>query len=124
MWNLVLSAPEFDKSYTFYRFIKEDSYLSGIKIGDLFTETGFVSTTRDPYYRSDLYKFGFILIKIKIPANRIGVALCLETVSHFPEEQEIIFPPNSKFKLISRDNDCVYYHTDSNFSSKIKTKYV
>jgi len=123
MWQLVLTAPKFDKSYIFYRFIKEDSYLRNLKIGDVFTEKGFMSTTRDPFYRSDLYKFGFILIKIKIPANTIGVALCLETISHFAEEQEIIFPPNSKFKLVSRDEQCVYYHTDPHFSSKVKTRY-
>lgn len=123
MWKLVLNSPEFDKSYTIYRFVQEDSYLQHLKIGDVFTEKGFMSTTRDPFYRSDLYKFGFILIKINIPANKKGVALCIETISHFPEEQEIIFPPNTKFKLIRRDDDCLYYHTDPLFSSKIKTRY-
>lgn len=123
MWNLILTAPEFDKSYTFYRFVGKDDYLRHVKIGDVYTEKGFMSTTRDPFYRADLYKFGFILIKVKVPANKNGVALCLETISHFPEEQEIIFPPNSKFKLISRDENCEYYHTDTNFTSKIKTRY-
>lgn len=123
MWKLVLTAPKFDKSYIFYRFIKDDNHLRNLNLGDIFTEKGFMSTTRDPFYRSDLYKFGFILIKVKIPANIIGVALCLETISHFAEEQEIIFPPNSKFKLISRDDKCLYYHTDPHFSSKVKTRY-
>lgn len=123
MWQLVLDSPTFDKEYIVYRFVKEDTYLSNLDIGDIFTEKGFMSTTRDPFYRSDLYKFGFILIKIRIPKNIKGIALCLETVSHFPEEQEIIFSPNTKFKLISKDSDCVYFHTDESFSSKIKTKY-
>lgn len=123
MWNLVITAPPFDKSYIFYRFIGRDDYLKNIKVGDIYTEQGFMSATRDPFYRADLYKFGFILIKIKVPAGKVGVALCLETISHFPEEQEIIFSPNSKFKLISRDLDAVYYHTDINFSSKVKTRY-
>lgn len=123
MWNLVLTAPKFDKQYIVYRFVGRDDYLKNTKIGEIYTEKGFMSTTRDPFYRADLYKFGFILIKIKIPSDKVGVALCLETISHFPEEQEIIFPPNSKFKLISRDDNCEYYHTDINFMSKIKTKY-
>ena len=123
MWNLVLTAPEFDKQYVVYRFVGRDDYLKNIKVGEFYTEKGFMSTTRDPFYRADLYKFGFILIKIKIPANKKGVALCLETISHFPEEQEIIFPPNTKFKLLSRDENCEYYHTDINFTSKIKTRY-
>jgi hypothetical protein len=123
MWNLCTSAPAFDKDYILYRFIKEDSFLSGIKIGQIFIEKSFMSTTRDPFYRSDMYSFGFILIKIHIPKNKKGVALSLETSSHFPEEQEIIFPPGSRFKLISKDLDTIYYHTDLNFTSKVKTKY-
>jgi hypothetical protein len=123
MWNLVLSAPEFDKKYTLYRFIKNDEYLRNLKVNDIFTENGFTSTTRDPFYKSESYQFGFILIKINVPADKKGVALCLETISHFPEEQEIIFPPQSKFKLIKKDADCVYHHTDKDFSAKVKTRY-
>lgn len=123
MWDLVLNAPSFDKSYVFYRFVGRDDYLKSLKLGEIFVEKGFMSTTRDPFYRADLYKFGFILLKIKVPANKVGVALCLETISHFPEEQEIIFPPNTKFKLVARDENCEYYHTDINFTSKIKTRY-
>jgi hypothetical protein len=123
MWNLVNNAPEFDKSYIVYRFIQDDNFLNNLKTGEIYTEKGFMSTTRDPFYRSDLYKFGFILMKIKIPSNRKGVALCLETVSHFPDEQEIIFPPNSKFKLLKIDEECSYYHTEPHYSSKIKTRY-
>lgn len=123
MWNIILTSPEFDQSYVLYRFVQEDNFLKNINIGDIYIENGFMSTTRDPFYRSDLYKFGFILVKIKIPPHKKGIALCLESVSHFPKEQEIIFPPKSKFKLISRDENCIYYHTDLNFSSKIKTKY-
>jgi hypothetical protein len=123
MWNLVINAPPFDNNYTFYRFIHDDSYLSHLKIGDIYTEPGFMSTTRDPFYRADLYKFGFILLKIKVPKNVKGVAMCLELISHFPEEQEIIFSPNSKFKLLKKDEKISYFHTDEAFSSKIKTKY-
>jgi len=123
MWNLIKSAPPFDKSYTLYRFIDDDYFLKDIKIGNVFKEKGFMSTTRDPFYRSDIYKFGFILMKIKIPANIHGVALCLELLSHFPEEEEIIFPPKSKFKLVSKDDNVKFYHTDKDFSSDIKTKY-
>lgn len=123
MWNMVLNSPAFDNEYILYRFVQNDLYIRHIKIGEIFTEDGFMSTTRDPYYKSDVYKFGFILIKIKIPAGKKGVALCLETVSHFPDEQEIIFPPKTQFKLVKRDTDCIYYHTNQQFSSKVKTRY-
>ena len=123
MKKLCMTAPAFDKNYILYRFIKEDSFLNGIKVGQVFIDKSFMSTTRDAFYRSDMYSFGFILIKIHIPKNKKGVALSLETCSHFPEEQEIIFPPGSRFKLISKDSDTTYYHTDLNFTSKVQTKY-
>lgn len=123
MWQLVRESPPFDKPYIFYRFIKVDTYLFDIKLNDVYTEPGFMSTTHGPFYRSDLYQFGFILVKVKIPANIRGIGLCLETISHFPEEQEIIFPPQSKFRLIAKNENCVFFHTDPTFTSKIKTRY-
>lgn len=123
MWETINNAPEFDKSYNVYRFIEDDSYLSHLKINDVFIDPGFISTTRDPFYDSDNYKFGFILIKIKLPSKIKGVALCMETISHFPEEEEIILSPLSKLKLLRKDDNCIYYHTDNNFATKIKTKY-
>ncbi len=123
MWNLCNNAPEFDKDYILYRFIKNDKHLEQLNIGEIFQDDGFLSTTRDPFYKAEEYEFGFILMKIKIPKNKKGVALCIETVSHFPKEQEILFAPKTKFKLISRDNNTIYYHTDPNFSSKVKTRY-
>jgi hypothetical protein len=101
MWKLVLNAPKFDNEYILYRFVETDEYISNLKIGDIYMDNGFMSTTRDPFYRNDLYKFGFILIKIKIPKGIKGVGLCLEMLSHFPEEEEIILPPLTELKLIS-----------------------
>jgi hypothetical protein len=123
LWTLCLNAPSFDNTYIIYRFIHDDSFLSDLKIGDEFQDKGFMSSTRDPFYKSDSYSFGFILLKIRIPKNIKGVGLCLEGCSHFPNEQEIIFPPLTRFKLLSRDSDIDYFHTDLNINTKIKTKY-
>ncbi|VBB18412.1 ADP-ribosyltransferase exoenzyme domain protein [Yasminevirus sp. GU-2018] len=123
VWNLVLNAPPFDNDYILYRFVSTDDYLKGIKINDIYQDKGFMSTTRDPFYRNDLYKFGFILIKIKIPKNIKGVGLCLETMSHFPSEEEIILPPLTKLRLLSKDDDCEYHHPDELFASNVKTRY-
>ena len=123
MWQLLINAPAFDKSYTLYRFVAEDSYLRNLDIGDIYIEPAFISTTRDPFYRSDLYKFGFILIIIKIPANVKGVGLCIETLSHFPQEQEIILPPLTMLRLDKTDSKIEYFHTDENFKSQIKKRY-
>jgi len=40
----------------------------------------------------------------------------------FPQEQEIIFPPNSKFKLINKNKNCKYYNIDSDLAQKNKYK--
>lgn len=123
MWKLVNKSPKFDKDYIVYRFINNDSYLRNLDIGDIYTEPSFMSTTRDPFYRSDLYNFGFVLLKIKIPKNIEGIGLCVETLSHFPMEQEIILSPRTMLKLIKRDENCKYYHTNKKFVSQIKTRY-
>jgi hypothetical protein len=123
MWKCVSGAPVFDKEYIVYRFVHDDSYLKYLKIGDIYQDPGFTSTTRDPFYRSKEYKFGFILLKIKLPPNMKGIALCVETFSSFPEEQELILPPNLKLKLESRDEKCNYYHIDDNYESQITRRY-
>jgi hypothetical protein len=127
MWKLVISAPAFTKKCTLYRFIREDSFLNNLKIGDIFTEKGFLSSTRNPFYKlgdkDEEYSFGDILMKIHIPKNIKGVALCLETTSHFPEEQEVIFPPNAQFKLIKKDNNCIFSHPSKDKVEEISTKY-
>jgi len=123
IWELINGAPEFDKDYTVYRFIHDDSYLKHLSIGDTFIDPSFISTTRDPFYRAETYKFGFILIKINIPKKMKGVGLCLETYSHFPEEEEIILSPLSILKLDKKDENALYYHTDEMFASKVSTRY-
>jgi hypothetical protein len=123
MIKLIHTAPKFDKNYILYRFIQTDEHLSHLTVGDVYTEKGFTSTTRDPFYQSEDYKFGWILLKIKLPSSQRGIALCIETISHFPKEQEIILTPNTQFKLISKDDHSVYYHIDPKIGNKIKGIY-
>ena len=123
LWSLVRNAPAFDKGYKLYRFVDSDSHLSHLKIGDIHTEKSFISTTRNPFYNSEVYKFGFILIKIRIPANVAGVALCMETFSNFKKEEEIIFPPLTHLKLVKKNENSEYYHIDDQFLKNVVTKY-
>lgn len=123
MWKLIISTKEFEKKYILYRFVQSDDYLQHLKVGDEYVEKGFTSTTRDPFYQPEGYKFGSILIKIKLPANIKGSALCIETVSYFPKEEEIILPPNTRMKLINKDENCIYYHIDKNIGKTVRTKY-
>lgn len=121
--KLIKSAPAFDKDYILYRFIETDDHINNFKPGDIYIEPGFTSTTRDPFYTPTYYKFGMILVKIKIPANMMGIALCVETYSLFPQEEEIILAPYLKLRLDARDNNVDYYHIDETRETHIRTRY-
>lgn len=121
--KLIKNSPNFDEDYYVYRFVNDDKFLKDLKINDIFIEKGFLSTTRNPFYKENINNntFGWNLLKIKIPKSIH--ALCVETVSFFPKEEEIILPPNTKLKLISKDDNTKYYHIDKQVEEKIQTKY-
>jgi len=123
IWETINKAPAFDKSYTLYRFVHNDEYIKHLKIGEKYVEPSFISTTRNSLYNPEEYKFGFILIKIKIPGGKQGVALCIESISRFPDEEEIILPPLAILRLDKRDENCVYFHTDQDREVSVKTRY-
>lgn len=122
--NCISSSPSFDTDYYFYRFLEEDSFLKKLKPGDVFTDKGFLSTTRDPFYSPGIDgEFGLILLKINIPKNKKGVGLFIENFSMFPQEEEFLLAPGSKLKLISKNDNFKYYHINKDFEKKIKKKY-
>lgn len=122
IYNVNKNSSKFNNDFYVYRFVEDDSYIKNLDINDIFIEKGFLSTTRDPFYKkkSDS-SFGWTLLKIKVPKDYYF--LCIETVSMIPYEEEVIFPTNTKLKLINRDYNCDYYHTDPSVQKKIKTKY-
>jgi hypothetical protein len=122
-YNIIDNAPAFDNDYYLYRFISNDWYLHKMKIGDVYVEHGFLSTSRDPFFKGVKYNFGNILMKIRIPKKKRGIALAIEHISHFPLEKEIIIKPFTRLKLVSKDDNCRYYSTHSNVGKQIITKY-
>ena len=116
MNNLVRNAPPFDKDFIVFRFIDNDFFLQKYKVGDIFIDPGFLSTTRNPFLYKEKYQFGYILMKIKIPGNIKGLALCIESYSNFPTEEEIILPSSAKLKLINITS------TDFNAKDLLKRK--
>jgi hypothetical protein len=124
MWSLILKAPKLNyskkKKYVLYRFVDSIEYLSHLKVGDEYIDNSFISTTRNPFYKKN-DTFGYNLIKIIIKND--SKILCMETYSHFKNEQEVLFPPGSKFKLLSIDNNYTYYHTNTNLQNLIEKKY-
>jgi hypothetical protein len=119
--SIISKSPGFNDTYYVYRLINNDDFLQDVKIGGIFEDKSFMSTSRNPFYNPVRNAFGLILMKIKLPKNKQGVGLCIENYSLFPEEQEIILNP-CRLKLVSKD-DTVYYHTDKKAQRSIKTKY-
>lgn len=120
--KLINGSPAFDKPYTVYRFIRDDSYLKHLQVGDTYTLNSIESTTRDPFY-AKVYQFGFILIKILIPKDIIGVGLSVESLSNFPYEEEILLAPGTQLRLKSKDKNVPYYRTDNIAHHKFITRY-
>jgi hypothetical protein len=122
--NLMKKSKELNSNYIVYRFIYSDEFLKDVNINSYFIDRGFISTTRDPFYSPGLDgDFGLILIKIHLPKNIKGIGLFIENFSLFPNEEEFLLPPYSKFKLLSKDDKFKYYHTNSQFEELINTKY-
>lgn len=125
MIKLIKKAPKFEKSHIVYRFVEKDDYLKHLKIGEIYQDPSFMSTTRNPFYYKENYSFGLTLIKIKIPENTVGIGLCIESYSNFSKEEEIILPPTSKYKLLNitdeRDKKHEKFHDA--FSLKVQKKY-
>lgn len=119
--DIILNAPKLDKNYYLYRFIADDSFINTLNIGDIFTEKGFLSTTRNPFYSQDNLVFGWNLIKLKVN-NKIPM-LCIESISNFHSEEEIIFAPNTTMKLISKNDKNIYYHPDKRIQDSVQNIY-
>lgn len=101
MMKLIKKAPPITSASSkraMYRLIENDSFMAKLLPGDIYTDPSFMSTTRNPFYYQNNYQFGYILIKINIPPEA-GIGLCIESYSNFPEEEEVIFPPTSKYRL-------------------------
>lgn len=119
--DTIHNAPKLDKDYILYRFIVTDDFIKYLQVGDLFKNVGFMSTTRNPFYKQNNMVFGWYLMKIKVPSR--SSLLCIETISKFPTEEEIILPPDTVLKLISKNKSNIYYHTDKKIQNSIKTVY-
>ena len=122
--NIFKTSKPLDKEYIFYRFLWDDTFIKYHKIGDIISDNGFTSTTRDPFYSPGLNgTFGLILIKIHVPKNVSGIGYFIENFSFFPSEEEFLISPFSEFKLISKNDNFKYFHTNESFEKLINKKY-
>lgn len=123
MTKFIIGAPAFEQSHTVYRFVETDDWLQHLTIGDIYVDSAFISTTRNPFYFKENYMFGYILIKIKIPADVIGIGLSIESYSNFPAEEEIILPPTSSMRLDNIIETVTNTEFHDTFDLLVKKKY-
>jgi hypothetical protein len=124
LFNTILKIDSFKNNYYFYRFVWNDSFLKSLKIGDIFTDKGFLSATRDPFYSPALnLDFGLVLLKINVPKNIKGIGLFIENFSLFPKEEEFLILPDTKLKLVAKNDNFIYKHTNTLFEKNINKKY-
>ena len=122
--SIMKKTPGLKKDYQIYRFINDDKFLKNKKIGEIFTDNGFLSTTRNPFYSSGINgTFGLILVKVHLKKNVKATGLFIEHFSLFPKEEEFLLAPFTKLRLISKNNNFKYYHTNEEFEDKIYKKY-
>ena len=110
-----LNSMPLNKNYFIYRFSWDDEYLKNLKINDIFVDSGFMSATRNPFYSPGVNsngQFGLVLLKIHLPKNIKDMGIFIENFSLFPNEQEFLLYPYSKLKLISKNDNFKYYHTN------------
>lgn len=120
LWKLINNSPAFSKPFSVYRRIGFD-FLSHLKIGDIYLNDSFMSTTRNPLYEPEGFTFGNIVLKINIPKRIKGCGLMTELYSHFPQELEVLLPPNISLKLINKNFK--FYHNNKTTNKNIKTTY-
>lgn len=122
--NTMSTIDSFGDKFYFYRFIWDDNFLKKYKVGDIFIDKGFISTTRDPFYSPGTsVEFGLVLLKINVPKDMKGIGLFMENFSLFPKEEEFLICPNTKFKLVAKNDNFKYEHINKNFQKNITKKY-
>ena len=121
--EIIKKSPKLKNDYYFYRFLANDDFLDNLKIGSTFTDPGFLSTTRDPFYDpKNINNFGLILLKIHIP-KKSGLGIFVENFSLFKKEEEFLIPPFTELKLVSKNEKFKYFHINDEFQKNIKKKY-
>jgi hypothetical protein len=49
-YDIISKSPSFNNEYYVYRLVNKDDYLLDLKIGDIYEDKSFISTSRNPFY--------------------------------------------------------------------------
>lgn len=107
-----------------YRYCWYDDFLLNLEKGDIYIDSGFLSTSRSFYFEGSMENtFGLVFIKIIIAPEYSNMGYLIENFSLFPKELEFVFPPNSKFRLKNVNDDIAFFHINPLFECSVKKRY-
>ena len=129
--EIIKNSPKLNTDQIVFRFLSDDTFLKTEMENGIFIDKGYISTTRNPIMESAKTNFGNIMMRIYIPKKFSDKYISMESISLFPQEQEILLPRNSKLKLLKEhniDNQKIYdfefigtvKNNEINISSEIK----
>jgi hypothetical protein len=109
--TIIKESPKLKTDQILFRFISDDTFLKTETNNGIFIDKGFVSTTRNPIMKLAKANFGNIMMRIYVPKKHSDKYISLESISLFPDEQEILLPRGSKLKLLKEHtiNDIKIY---------------
>ena len=98
--TIISNSPKLKTDQIVFRFLSDDTFLKTKIEKKIFIEEAFMSTTRNPIMKSAEDNFGKFIMKIYIPKKYNDKYISIESISLFPQEQEILLARGSKLKLI------------------------
>ncbi|MDY6894438.1 MAG: ADP-ribosyltransferase, partial [Thermotogota bacterium] len=108
--SLDKSFKETDKKQTVYRGVTvsgdELKKLSSLKEGDIYSDKAYISTSMDKE-EADIFAFddkNSFTFEIEIPKGAKALDLS-ETSELMKDEKELLLPKDSKFEIVSKDNN-------------------
>ena len=104
--NAINSAPSLSEPLTVFRGIKGNGldFFESLKVGDIYQDKGFVSTTLDTQVATDFSTnsmYQGIVLRYKLPAGTKGFFPAGVTGLEASYESEFVLPRNSKFKVLN-----------------------
>lgn len=117
MDDLFEQAPPLTRPLRVFRGVKDRGYygnygdfVKNLKVGDRFTEPGFVSTTVDPDMAAGFSRDGYVF-QIEVPSKQRVVssqAFNEDPMGGFSPEREITLPRGSQFEVTKREGNNVF----------------
>ena len=106
--NIIDEAPELDRDITVGRYLKGDSAVSNMQVGQVLEDKAYMSTSLSA---KEINKQAFggrnVRMDIEVPKGSKGLFMdgTLGDLSEIPEEREFLLPRNTKLELVEKTSE-------------------